>query len=126
MCWWESHPQAYIQTVFLSYARCFGINEEKVNLHVAEFSKTLGEELLTPTKIYVKPLMKLLDSVDVHGISHITGGGFYENIPRMLNEKSAGQRNKGKCAGASVFELISKTEAFPNTICSTRLTWALE
>ena len=89
--------------------KVFGINEEKVNLHVAEFSKTLGEELLTPTKIYVKPLMKLLDSVDVHGISHITGGGFYENIPRMLNENQQANVIKANVPVLPVFELISKT-----------------
>ncbi len=52
--------------------------------------KTLGEALLAPTKIYVKPALKVLEEVDVKGISHITGGGFYENIPRSLK--------KGCCA----------------------------
>ena len=52
--------------------------------------KTLGEALLAPTKIYVKPVLKVLEEVDVKGISHITGGGFYENIPRSLK--------KGCCA----------------------------
>lgn len=46
--------------------------------------KSLGETLLTPTKIYVKPILKLLEKADVKGISHITGGGFYENIPRSI------------------------------------------
>ena len=64
--------------------KIFNISEERVNMYIDELSKTLGEELLTPTKIYVKTLLKLMDTVDVHGISHITGGGFYENIPRML------------------------------------------
>lgn len=62
----------------------FRINEERVNLYMEEFGKTLGEELLTPTKIYVKPVLKLFENVTVKGVSHITGGGFYENIPRML------------------------------------------
>ena len=44
----------------------------------------LGEVLLTPTRIYVKSLLALMDQVEVHGISHITGGGFYENIPRSI------------------------------------------
>ena len=51
--------------------------------------KTLGEALLAPTKIYVKPVLKVLEEVDVKGISHITGGGFYENIPRSLKKAAA-------------------------------------
>ena len=55
----------------------------------AEFSgKTLGEHLLEPTRIYVKPVLELLKSVDVHALSHITGGGFWENIPRVLPESA--------------------------------------
>jgi phosphoribosylaminoimidazole synthetase len=49
--------------------------------------KTIGEALLTPTRIYVKPVLSLLRSVTVHGLSHITGGGFYENVPRMYPEE---------------------------------------
>ena len=48
--------------------------------------QTLGEMLLTPTRIYVKQVHKVLDEIDVHGIAHITGGGFDENIPRILKE----------------------------------------
>lgn len=51
-----------------------------------ELKATLGETLLTPTKIYVKPVLDVLESIDVHGIAHITGGGFYENMPRCLKE----------------------------------------
>ena len=49
--------------------------------------KTVGELLLEPTKIYVKPILELMNHVDIHGMAHITGGGFIENIPRMFNEK---------------------------------------
>ncbi|MCM0649543.1 phosphoribosylformylglycinamidine cyclo-ligase [Clostridium swellfunianum] len=53
----------------------------------AEFNgKSMGEELLTPTKIYVKPVLKLLESFEIKGMAHITGGGFYENIPRMFKD----------------------------------------
>ena len=48
--------------------------------------KTLGEALLAPTKIYVKPVLAVMKEVTVKGVSHITGGGFYENIPRMLKD----------------------------------------
>lgn len=52
--------------------------------HLPGFSKSLGEVLLTPTKIYVKPVMKLIKEINVKGLVHITGGGFYENVPRIL------------------------------------------
>ncbi|MCL1632709.1 phosphoribosylformylglycinamidine cyclo-ligase [Sporolactobacillus sp. CPB3-1] len=59
-----------------------GINYS--DTYAPEPAKTVGDVLLTPTRIYVKPVLELLKSVDVHGIAHITGGGFYENIPRMF------------------------------------------
>lgn len=62
------------------------MTKKTLSVHYDELGKTLGETLLTPTKIYVKAVMSLLDSVKVKAISHITGGGFYENIPRMLKE----------------------------------------
>ena len=66
--------------------KVFSVDEKTLSVHYAELGKTLGETLLTPTKIYVKAVMSLLDSVKVKAISHITGGGFYENIPRMLKD----------------------------------------
>ena len=66
--------------------KVFSVDEKTLSVHYDELGKTLGETLLTPTKIYVKAVMSLLDSVKVKAISHITGGGFYENIPRMLKE----------------------------------------
>ena len=66
--------------------KTLGINEKSVRRYIDEFGKSLGEELLTPTKIYVKAIQSLIGKVDVKGISHITGGGFYENVPRMLPE----------------------------------------
>ena len=58
--------------------KVFNITPERLNLYMYEFGKTLGEELLTPTRIYVKSLLALMEQVEVHGVSHITGGGFYE------------------------------------------------
>lgn len=66
--------------------KVFSVDEKTLSVHYDELGKTLGETLLTPTKIYVKAVMSLLDSVKVKAISHITGGGFYENIPRMLKD----------------------------------------
>jgi phosphoribosylformylglycinamidine cyclo-ligase len=68
---------------------------------------SLGEVLLTPTKIYVKPVLEVLAACDVHGISHITGGGFYENIPRML---SAGQGVAVEAAAIDVLPIFSFLE----------------
>ena len=64
--------------------KVFDVSEKTLARHYDELGKTLGEALLTPTKIYVKALRALMAKVPVHGISHITGGGYYENIPRML------------------------------------------
>ena len=68
--------------------KVFGLNDnnakETLNTYSNELGKTIGEELLTPTRIYVKPLLKLIDEVGINTVSHITGGGFIENVPRML------------------------------------------
>jgi phosphoribosylformylglycinamidine cyclo-ligase len=69
--------------------KVFTMNEENLNRYVESLGTTLGEALLTPTRIYVKALKAVKESgVTVKGCSHITGGGFYENIPRMLPENA--------------------------------------
>ena len=68
--------------------------------------KTLGETLLTPTKIYVKPVLALIDAVKVHAISHITGGGFYENIPRSLPKGYSVKVDKSSLKILPIFNLI--------------------
>ncbi len=93
--------------------KVFHINEERINVQVAELGKTLGEELLTPTRIYVKPLLTLMDGVRVNAISHITGGGFYENVPRMLNENTLAVIEKDKLARKPIFDLIQKEGNIP-------------
>lgn len=70
--------------------------------------KTLGETLLTPTKIYVKPVLALLNEVSVHAISHITGGGFYENIPRSLPKGFSVKVDKSALKILPIFDLIQK------------------
>ena len=70
--------------------------------------KTLGEALLAPTKIYVKPVLKVLEEVDVKGISHITGGGFYENIPRMLKDNTVAVVQKDSYTVPPIFDLMAK------------------
>ena len=70
--------------------------------------KTLGEVLLTPTKIYVKPILALLEKVDVKGISHITGGGFYENIPRSIPDGLGVKIARADVRVLPIFDLIAK------------------
>ena len=75
--------------------------------------KTLGETLLTPTRIYVKPVLKLLEKTEVHGISHITGGGFYENLPRCIPDGLGAVVEKSAVAVPPVFRLIAEKGKIP-------------
>ena len=75
--------------------------------------KSIAEVLLTPTKIYVKPVLALLEKVNVKGISHITGGGFYENIPRSLPVGLSAKITKSAVKVLPIFELIAKTGNVP-------------
>ena len=75
--------------------------------------KPLGEALLTPTKIYVKPILALLESVKVRAISHITGGGFYENIPRSIPEGFGAEIVKSSIKVLPIFDLLAKTGNIP-------------
>lgn len=76
--------------------------------------QTLGEMLLTPTRIYVKPVLKLLKEVDVHGLAHITGGGFDENIPRILKEGQGVEVEEGSWEILPVFKLLEKYGKVPH------------
>ena len=88
--------------------KVFDVNEENVGKYISELGMTLGESLLTPTKIYAKQLGKLLDIVPVNGISHITGGGFYENIPRMLGDNQQAVIKRENIPVLPIFDIISK------------------
>ena len=74
---------------------------------------TIGEALLTPTKIYVKPMLDVMQSCNVKAVSHITGGGLYENIPRMLPEGKQAVIKKGSWEILPIFDLIAKTGNIP-------------
>ena len=93
--------------------KIFNVNEENLKEYKEELGKTLGEALLTPTKIYVKPVLKLIEEIEVKGISHITGGGFYENMPRMLNESVALNIDKNSYEVPALFKLIQKQGNIP-------------
>jgi phosphoribosylformylglycinamidine cyclo-ligase len=71
--------------------------------------KSIAETLLTPTRIYVKSILSLLEKVDVKGISHITGGGFYENIPRSIPDGLGARIDRSKVKVLPIFDLIQKT-----------------
>ena len=95
--------------------KVFGIGEN-FETHTDLFSPMeelggapLGETLLTPTKIYVKPMLALFEAVNVKGVSHITGGGFYENIPRSLPEGCCAVIEKSAVKVLPIFDLIAKT-----------------
>ncbi len=81
---------------------------QTLQIHSDELGKTIGEELLTPTRIYVKPLLRLIEEVGIHTVSHITGGGFIENIPRMLPEDLNAVIRKGAWDVLPVFDLMQK------------------
>ena len=89
--------------------RVFDVGNADLSAPVAELGgKGLGETLLTPTRIYVKPVLALLEKVRVRGISHITGGGFYENIPRSIPEGLQARIEKKAVRVPPIFALIAK------------------
>ncbi len=75
--------------------------------------KSIGETLLTPTKIYVKPMMALFDAVTVKGVTHVTGGGFYENLPRCLPDGLSAKVKKEDIRVLPIFDLIAKEGNIP-------------
>lgn len=93
--------------------KVFGLDEHKLDMVALKApnallgGKSLGETLLTPTKIYVKPVLELLKQVEVKGISHITGGGFYENIPRSIPDGFGAKIIKSAVKVLPIFELIA-------------------
>ncbi len=93
--------------------KVFDVNEKNVNTYVDELGKTLGEELITPTRIYVKSVLKLIESVKVKSICNITGGGFYENIPRCLPEGLGAFVEKKAVRIPPVFSLIMNKGNIP-------------
>lgn len=76
------------------------------NLEIDFEGKTIGEVLLTPTKIYVKPVLKLMESFNIKGMAHVTGGGFYENIPRMFKDKLTAVVDKKSYQLPSIFNYL--------------------
>ena len=93
--------------------KVFNISEQNLARHQSDLGTTLGECLLTPTKIYVKAVMSLLEAVKVKSLSHITGGGFYENIPRSLPDGLSAKIARADVQTLPIFDLIAKTGNIP-------------
>ena len=93
--------------------KVFDVGNADLDLYVDELGATLGETLLTPTRLYVKPVLALLDRVRVKSISHITGGGFYENIPRSLPDGTGVRISKAGLKIPPIFDLLQKTGNIP-------------
>lgn len=90
------------------------IENEDISTPLPELdNKSIGETLLTPTKIYVKPMLKLFDEVTVKSVAHITGGGFYENIPRSLPKGMGVKIQRENVRVLPIFELIAKKGNIP-------------
>ena len=93
--------------------KIFTVNEQTLARHFSDLGTTLGECLLTPTKIYVKPILKLIEQVKVNAVSHITGGGFYENIPRSLPNGLSAKIERNSIDILPIFDLIARTGHIP-------------
>ena len=105
--------------------KVFDIENNDIKKPVAELGgKSLGEALLEPTKIYVKPVLNLSEKVTIKAVSHITGGGFYENIPRSIPKGYSAQIDKSALKILPIFDLIAKTGNILKEICSIHSIWA--
>ena len=93
--------------------KVFDVENTDLSAFVPELGKTLGEALLTPTKIYVKSVLAAIDAADVKGISHITGGGFYENIPRSIPDGLCAKIDKSAIKTPAIFKLLQEKGNIP-------------
>ena len=93
--------------------KVFDIEHADLQAYVPELGTTLGEALLVPTKLYVKPVLAAIAAADVHGISHITGGGFYENVPRILPEGYCAVIEKNRIQVQAIFRLLQEKGEIP-------------
>ena len=93
--------------------KVFNVEHANLNLYCEELGQTLGEALLTPTVIYVKPVLACMDAVTVKGVSHITGGGFFENIPRCLPEGLTAKIEKAAVKTPPIFSMLQRMGNIP-------------
>ena len=93
--------------------KIFDVEGDELNEFVPELGKTLGEALLEPTRLYVKPVQALRKAAEVHSLAHITGGGFYENIPRAIPDGLTARVYRDKVRVLPIFEVIAKRGNIP-------------
>ena len=94
--------------------KVFDVENSDIKAPCADLSgASVGETLLTPTRIYVKPMLALMEKIAVKGVSHITGGGFYENIPRSIPDGLSAKIDKKSVRVLPIFDLIAKTGGIP-------------
>ena len=93
--------------------KVFDVENADLNAYYDELGTTLGEALLTPTIIYVKPVLAAIEAAEIHGISHITGGGFYENIPRCIPDGLCAKIDKSAIKVSPIFNLLQKVGDIP-------------
>jgi phosphoribosylformylglycinamidine cyclo-ligase len=102
------HSNAYSLT-----RKALNVSAENLLVYYNELGHTLGEELLTPTRIYVKPVLELIGKMPIRSISHITGGGFFENIPRAIAPGCGAVVEKAKVITPPIFDIIAKAGNIP-------------
>ncbi|MBQ7859364.1 MAG: phosphoribosylformylglycinamidine cyclo-ligase [Faecalibacterium sp.] len=93
--------------------KVFDVEHADLSKYYDELGCTLGEALLTPTVIYVKPVLAAIEAAEVHGVSHITGGGFYENLPRCIPDGLCARVNKADIKVPPIFTLLQRTGNIP-------------
>ena len=93
--------------------KVFNVEHANLTLHCEDLGQTLGEALLTPTRIYVKPVLRCMEEATVKGVSHITGGGFFENIPRCLPEGLAAKIDKAAIKTPPIFPMLQSMGSIP-------------
>ena len=93
--------------------KVFDVEHADLGRYVDELGTTLGEALLTPTLLYVKPVLAAIAAAEVKGVSHITGGGFYENVPRAVPDGLCAKLDKAAIRTPAIFSLLQRTGNIP-------------
>ena len=93
--------------------RVFDVENGALTKHYAELGGTLGETLLTPTRIYVKPVLAMIKAAEVRALSHITGGGFYENVPRSIPDGLCARIEKAALKTPPIFDILAREGTIP-------------
>ena len=93
--------------------KVFHVEHANLTVYCEDLGESLGEALLTPTRIYVKPVLRCMEEATVKGVSHITGGGFFENIPRCLPEGLAAKIDKAAIKTPPIFAMLQSMGSIP-------------